>query len=473
MAWDVVSKTANSVLGSSEVNQLQDNFAALAAQDSGAPSIDVDSFMSVVASISQIYVGSGIHAPQISSFGTLDVSSLNLNGNPAAAIIVTKQQTDYTITVADAEGFKVITNEDAVAAIAYTLPESGAKKISIIAVESYTIDITATASDSISDKGSASEVAGTYRLDEYAENATLIRAVDYKWFILYGTGNLTKPRGWLFGAGGGSDDIEELLFSTEIFTLLAEAMQTASRSAASCSASALTGAANVYIFCGNGGSVISKFQTSDETEANLVEAADGVRNGTAGGMSSTKGYHFGGHQPGDDFKTTIFDIIHSTELSATLGAVLSAVAGDNSCASSSTKTYISLGYNGSALDILNAFTHSGETRATLAATLDAARGGSAGVQSSTKAYFMGGDASTAIDEIIFSTELSVAISATLSTARDGSSSDPGASSSTKGYTIGCASNASEALTFSGETTAVVTDTLAASKGNVPASQTQT
>jgi len=39
MAWDVISKDTNSLLASADINQLQLNFAALAAQDSGAPTL--------------------------------------------------------------------------------------------------------------------------------------------------------------------------------------------------------------------------------------------------------------------------------------------------------------------------------------------------------------------------------------------------------------------------------------------------
>jgi len=57
MAWGVVSKSANSTLASTEVNQLQENFTALATGASGAPAIAVNSFMVTgVASLASLTV---------------------------------------------------------------------------------------------------------------------------------------------------------------------------------------------------------------------------------------------------------------------------------------------------------------------------------------------------------------------------------------------------------------------------------
>ena len=101
MAWDVVSQTLNTGLPASKINQLQDNFAALAAQNSGAPvvtfpssvlnanagmaSTGVGSFGSVnassgmastgVASVGAVNASSGFRTTEIGSFGTMHANS--------------------------------------------------------------------------------------------------------------------------------------------------------------------------------------------------------------------------------------------------------------------------------------------------------------------------------------------------------------------------------------------------------------
>ena len=67
MAWDVVSQTQNTVLPATRVNQLQDNFAALAAQNSGAPVVTFPN--------SVLNANAGIGATGVGSFGSLNVSS--------------------------------------------------------------------------------------------------------------------------------------------------------------------------------------------------------------------------------------------------------------------------------------------------------------------------------------------------------------------------------------------------------------
>ena len=84
MAWDVVSQTLNTVLPASKINQLQDNFAALAAQDSGAPVVTFpNSILNANAGMASTGVGSfgsvnassGFRTTGVGSFGLLHVNS--------------------------------------------------------------------------------------------------------------------------------------------------------------------------------------------------------------------------------------------------------------------------------------------------------------------------------------------------------------------------------------------------------------
>lgn len=67
MAWDVVSQTQNTVLPAARVNQLQDNFPAMAAQNSGAPVVTFPN--------SVLNANAGIGSTGVGSFGRLYASS--------------------------------------------------------------------------------------------------------------------------------------------------------------------------------------------------------------------------------------------------------------------------------------------------------------------------------------------------------------------------------------------------------------
>jgi hypothetical protein len=101
MAWNVESQTMNTPIPASRLNQLQDNFAAMAAQNSGAPVILFpNSVLNANAGIASTGVGSfgrvnansgvqttqpvsggvvnatsGFNTAQVGSFGLLDASS--------------------------------------------------------------------------------------------------------------------------------------------------------------------------------------------------------------------------------------------------------------------------------------------------------------------------------------------------------------------------------------------------------------
>ena len=67
MAWDVVSHTLNTVLPASKINQLQDNFSALAAQTSGAPVVTFPN--------SVLNANAGAGSTGVGSFGAVNASS--------------------------------------------------------------------------------------------------------------------------------------------------------------------------------------------------------------------------------------------------------------------------------------------------------------------------------------------------------------------------------------------------------------
>ena len=67
MAWDVVSQTANVMIPASRMNQLQDNFAAMAAQNSGAPVVTFPN--------SIMNANAGVGVTGVGSFGSLNASS--------------------------------------------------------------------------------------------------------------------------------------------------------------------------------------------------------------------------------------------------------------------------------------------------------------------------------------------------------------------------------------------------------------
>ena len=84
MAWDVVSQTLNTVLPASKINQLYDNFAALAAQNSGAPVVTFpNSILNANAGMASTGVGSfgsvnassGFRTTGVGSFGSVNASS--------------------------------------------------------------------------------------------------------------------------------------------------------------------------------------------------------------------------------------------------------------------------------------------------------------------------------------------------------------------------------------------------------------
>jgi len=100
MAWDVVSKSANTGLNASDINQLQSNFSALTDQASGAPvpggwAVNSGFHSPNVSSFGTVHVSSGINAPEVSSFGTVNVSS-GFTHQQAGYILQVKQLVDTT-----------------------------------------------------------------------------------------------------------------------------------------------------------------------------------------------------------------------------------------------------------------------------------------------------------------------------------------------------------------------------------------
>ena len=76
MSWSDLTFVECSLLTSSQMTQMQGNFAALAAGMSGSPAISVNSIIwSGQGSGAALHVSSGVAAPQVSSFGSLHVSS--------------------------------------------------------------------------------------------------------------------------------------------------------------------------------------------------------------------------------------------------------------------------------------------------------------------------------------------------------------------------------------------------------------
>jgi hypothetical protein len=79
MAWTDLTFVECSVLTAAKMTQLQGNFAALAAGDSGAPPLAIDG----VSSLALVHASSGLVAPQVSSLGVL-VLGAGPAGTPAA-----------------------------------------------------------------------------------------------------------------------------------------------------------------------------------------------------------------------------------------------------------------------------------------------------------------------------------------------------------------------------------------------------
>ena len=84
MAWDVVSQTLNTVLPASKINQLADNFAALAAQNSGAPVVvfpnsvlnaNAGMASTGVGSFGRVNADSGMASTGVGSFGAVNANS--------------------------------------------------------------------------------------------------------------------------------------------------------------------------------------------------------------------------------------------------------------------------------------------------------------------------------------------------------------------------------------------------------------
>jgi hypothetical protein len=128
--------------------------------------------------------------------------------------------------------------------------------------------------------------------------------------------------------------------------------------------------------------------------------------------------------------------------------------------------YIGGGYNGSYSDLIQKLRYDTEARSTLSATLASARYRAAGVSGTHSGYFMGGYNGTSyqtnIGGLEWGTETEDNISATLDTADSGQS----VQSQTKGYLMGAdnaASNRIEDINFANETSAAIVATLPASR----------
>jgi hypothetical protein len=71
MAWNDLTFVECSVLTAAKMTELQGNFAALAAGETGAPPLAMDA----VSSLAWLHASSGVLAPQVSSFGTVHAGS--------------------------------------------------------------------------------------------------------------------------------------------------------------------------------------------------------------------------------------------------------------------------------------------------------------------------------------------------------------------------------------------------------------
>ena len=407
MAYDVVSKDALSVLASSEVNQLQENFDALAAQDSGAPALDLSSFMAQVASIAQMYVESGITASEVSSFDTIEVNCLLIRGNPALFEEILSEGSDYTITLEDANGFKTIQNNSAGAALTYTLPGSGAKRVSITNVVSgATLTITTPASDNFLTDG---QTKASMFLRNQGDSVTIARLVNYEWYVLYGTGSflLSFDNGFLLSNRAATTAIAKIVLSSITESVIA--------------ATVGTGIANS---CKSGGNL--------------------------------KGYSLGGGDTG----TAIDDLDYSDESSTTLAATCSA-GGIGAGVASGTNMYRLGMSNFGPTTTIDSVDFSDDSCTTLAETLDTAMSGGGACHNYIAGFCMAGGGSTnKIYKFTFSTELGADISATI-THSDTSLGVNGWFNTEIGYRAGDNSYRTivEDLVFEDETSDAIVETL--------------
>lgn len=96
MVWTSLSFNSGDILPAAQMNQLQGNFDALAAQNSGSPKIDVSCAAADLFE-AQTIITSGIRAG-VGSFGTLHVTSANIDNLQADIFTVSGFQADIFST---------------------------------------------------------------------------------------------------------------------------------------------------------------------------------------------------------------------------------------------------------------------------------------------------------------------------------------------------------------------------------------
>ena len=191
MAWDVVSKQTGEFLKPSEVNQIGDNFTAIAAQDSGAPAFNVSSFIAQVASIAQLNISSGVVGYDVSCFGQIEIATtIPIAGVDSFQLTIEAQTSDYILSGEDVYGFKIITNEGAIGPTTFTLPGSGSVGqsaiISLVTSVAGGITIEAVNSDSIFRYETSGTTVNCIELNVANDQSTveLKQVALNKWFVI-------------------------------------------------------------------------------------------------------------------------------------------------------------------------------------------------------------------------------------------------------------------------------------------------
>ncbi|MAE81154.1 MAG: hypothetical protein CMB80_00355 [Flammeovirgaceae bacterium] len=187
MAYDIVSLGVGGKPGPTDINQYGNNFSSIAAGDSGSPAWNVSSTMVVVGSISQIHVGSGINAPETSSFANIEVSSaINRLGNSLKNLSVTQQGSNYTVDNSEANGNTVFHTNSAGDEVQFTLPGSGTTFLEFTAITSHGLRLIAPGAEEIYvSSGNGTSVSSTdYFLDDFGEGVILARVKNSEWHII-------------------------------------------------------------------------------------------------------------------------------------------------------------------------------------------------------------------------------------------------------------------------------------------------
>lgn len=333
---------------------------------------------------------------------------------------------NYTILDHEADGLTTFSNDGDSGNIEFTLPSANAnRKISFICAESdYLFTITAASEDSIRIGGNQNDITDSVYGYNAGDSVELVAINATEWIALNEGSQAFKPAGmgYLCGSNiGGTPfkDVIKINFGTE-----AGAWSGSFLDSSSFAHSGVQSSTNGYLLGGNDGLTrdeIQKLIFNTEVFSTIEETLVTAQDGGCSAQNSSNGYLFGGSYL--FYSNIIAKFILSSETASELGVVLATGRVWATGLSSPTVGYVLGGYgSGGRLDSVEKFTFSSETVGAVSATLDDAKSWGNGVYHSTKGFYCGGyrestGATNEIEEFTYSGESLSVSSETLSTTK--------------------------------------------------------